>query len=835
MVSIFYTLLKALIVALTFGVHVITTIIAGASGIITSSDGTFLGTIINGESAFNPITPFDIFFNKYKLLDINFFDFTGVDEDSFIYVFRETVAEWYAITRLISCSILLVILLYVGIRMSMSTVADDKAKYKRMLADWVVSLVLIFILQYIIIFTIYCNNAIVSALRILSGSDTIIESIGFKILLIATNGIVGAGIESMASVIVYVMIVFQTIGFLLAYIKRMIKVGFLIMISPLISITYSIDKMGDGKAQALGNWLKEFVYTILIQPFHCVAYLALVKTAFDLLVTPTPIEWLEQFISPTYVQLTNGILAILCLKFVSDAEKIVRKIFGFQDDNSSTSMAAGVAMGVAALTKAKDVGAKTRKNINKTKALYGKALKNDLGVLSKTRAGQFITDRANKHHQKVDDKKSAKEEKKKEKNNLPLPDSKQGENGQTKKDINGAKTSQDGTKMSGSRRFLEKAKETAKEKGSALAKKTWDSMKQKASLSNALGIMAAAMAYSSGSTSAMEAIGLGSKVQEGTQEFFSSSTKAESDRNSDFDDVADEFAVEGGLDQLNNLNESDDFKVARKAMSESVKASASAEFHKEESERLAKKIAKKEKSNNSSYEELKELKDLKRIHDTEAKSDMKIAEQKRKEAEESWEKVSITDEEGNTEHPPKDWLEKTIDESGNENSLEKFKENVAEGIYDNAWKKAAMGPNSKDIDAELDAIRQLVLQAQLNKSGVKSFNELTVDEQASVNATTELLKNKIGLSVLNNTSFGQEEMKQTIIDNLGLNRDGDNKFIKGVSDFEKSSELFSHIQQYEHYMRWGQIAETYQNNRSYNGTDESLRKKDVARSVKRFK
>ena len=32
------------------------------------------------------------------------------------------------------------------------------------------------------------------------------------------------------------------------------------MISPLISITYSIDKIGDGKSQALNTWLKEFIY-----------------------------------------------------------------------------------------------------------------------------------------------------------------------------------------------------------------------------------------------------------------------------------------------------------------------------------------------------------------------------------------------------------------------------------------------------------------------------------------------------------------------------------------------------------------------------------------------
>ena len=60
------------------------------------------------------------------------------------------------------------------------------------------------------------------------------------------------------------MLVFQTLGLVISYINRMIKIAFLIIISPLISITYSIDKIGDGKSQALDTWLKEFVYTVLM-------------------------------------------------------------------------------------------------------------------------------------------------------------------------------------------------------------------------------------------------------------------------------------------------------------------------------------------------------------------------------------------------------------------------------------------------------------------------------------------------------------------------------------------------------------------------------------------
>ncbi len=41
----------------------------------------------------------------------------------------------------------------------------------------------------------------------------------------------------------------------------------LIIIAPLITITYSMDKMKDGQAQALNTWMREFMFNVLIQPF----------------------------------------------------------------------------------------------------------------------------------------------------------------------------------------------------------------------------------------------------------------------------------------------------------------------------------------------------------------------------------------------------------------------------------------------------------------------------------------------------------------------------------------------------------------------------------------
>ena len=316
-----------------------------------------IGIIAKMENTDDPgvITPYKIFFGKYDLLSVNMFKDVGTS-DGFGKVFRQSIATWYYIVRLIAVVILLVILVYVGIRMALASVADDKAKYKKMLFDWVVGLALIFVMHYIAIFTVYCNDAIVHAIESAYSSST--DGAEEMISAICEKALIGVGMIADFAMIVYIGIVFQTLFYLLAYINRTLKVGFLLVISPLITVTYSIDKMGDGKAQALEAWLKEYIYTILIQPFHCIIYYSFIGTAFSLVVPPSGGDY-------SYNTLAAGVLAILCIKFINDAEKIVRKIFGFQDDNSKTSMAAGAIMGVALAKNAAKMASGVKGGITK--------------------------------------------------------------------------------------------------------------------------------------------------------------------------------------------------------------------------------------------------------------------------------------------------------------------------------------------------------------------------------------------------------------------------------------------------------------------------------------
>lgn len=311
-------------------------------------------TAIGGAGAGEGVGSVDaIIFGEAGITSIDFFN---TSENDTINLIRDNVAVWYYVLRNLSIVILLGILLYVGIRMAISTVASDQAKYKKMFTDWAVSLALVFVLQYIMIFTIECNNVLVDTLNI---ARTNVQTEEGKTYDNALDQIAGQAWHvsftvGVSSTLVYIILVGMTIMFLIMYIKRMLTIGFLIVISPLITITYSIDKMGDGKSQALNAWLKEFVFNVLIQPFHCVIYLIFGNTAINLLT--------EQ------QTLASAVLAICMVLFIFKGEQIVRQIFNFNARSLGEAIggAAAITTGISML---KNKGEKDKKNKVDTKKM----------------------------------------------------------------------------------------------------------------------------------------------------------------------------------------------------------------------------------------------------------------------------------------------------------------------------------------------------------------------------------------------------------------------------------------------------------------------------------
>lgn len=312
-----------------------------------------MGFAIGGVNGIQDGFPLDkILFNDIPLLGINFFEQVDASAQSanMINALRDQISIWYVAIRNLAAIILGIMVLYVGIRMAISSVAEEKARYKRMLGDWVVSLVLLFVLHYIMIFIININDSLVGVLA--NARDTTTN--GATIMSEAWDGAMGLNAETVFSftrqlgyMIIYFMLAVMAFIFFATYVKRMITIAFLIMISPIITITYSLDRMGDGKSQALNTWFKNFVYNILLQPFHCIIYLALVQTALNTMSTGN---------------ISSVIVAIIMVFFMYQAEDIVKDIFHFEGKSVATTIAqaALVTSAVGLVSKAASGGSKVR-------------------------------------------------------------------------------------------------------------------------------------------------------------------------------------------------------------------------------------------------------------------------------------------------------------------------------------------------------------------------------------------------------------------------------------------------------------------------------------------
>lgn len=294
------------------------------------------------------LTPAEIFAGNVSALDANFFKTEsdhnselGGSEKSIVEQLKGTVAKWYVALRNIAIVGLLSALLYIGIRIVISSSAGDKAKYKQFFIDWVVALCLIFFMHYIMAFTMTMSETVTDILagnttnqgRIQqviieltdkTGNSTFTETDGTAIKFKSnfTNlARIKADYDSvslkMGYTILYIALTVYTVYFAFVYLKRLLMLAFFTMIAPLVALTYPLDKIKDGKAQAFNYWFKEYMFYALLQPLHMLLYTVFVSSALS-------------------VAANNLIYAIVALAFIVPAEKIVKQMFGIKGNTEST-------------------------------------------------------------------------------------------------------------------------------------------------------------------------------------------------------------------------------------------------------------------------------------------------------------------------------------------------------------------------------------------------------------------------------------------------------------------------------------------------------------------
>ena len=329
-----------------------------------------------------------------------------IEEQSTARQLQSIIASWYLALRNIALVALLSVLVYIGIRITLSSIASEKAKYKTMMVDWIVALCLVFLMHYIMSFSMTIVDKIIDAVSSITIEDEeskenkvkaietlkqtegnngeVKEKLGNAVEVILIDGSSGkgedrvknawkvlvkdqgddennqyrkyfftdAGLGSNATdennakvllwpannfmeqarmrlqlvrgdgdntpksvsygyAIIFVVLIIYTLIFAFTYLRRVLYMAFLTIIAPLVAITYPIDKISDGKAQAFNTWLREYIFNLLIQPLHLILYIILIGSAMKFAAN-------------------NIFYVVLALGFFMPAEKLLRSFFGFQ-------------------------------------------------------------------------------------------------------------------------------------------------------------------------------------------------------------------------------------------------------------------------------------------------------------------------------------------------------------------------------------------------------------------------------------------------------------------------------------------------------------------------
>lgn len=246
--------------------------------------------------------------NQYPIFNIDLFSETPNGPNSkFSNDIKQSAAVWYVSIRNIALVGMVISLIYVAIRMAIATVAEEKAKYKKMLTSWFIGLVLIFVIHYIIIIMLRLSSEFIDFIKTAIETDTSTSGMEKDILGNLWNTLNKTdGAQKIYIVILYMVLTYYELKFFIMYMFRVFKVFILTIIAPIISLTYPIDTIGDGRAQAFNHWLRMIMMEIFVQPIQLVIYIIFVYSASE-------------------IAKTVPIIGIIFIIALDNGEKIIRK------------------------------------------------------------------------------------------------------------------------------------------------------------------------------------------------------------------------------------------------------------------------------------------------------------------------------------------------------------------------------------------------------------------------------------------------------------------------------------------------------------------------------
>ncbi|MBQ8043511.1 MAG: hypothetical protein IJ272_05105 [Clostridia bacterium] len=325
--------------------------------------GDFFVNLIN-QIVGEDVTITALVYNQVDSVNPNFFD-DSVSGKGITANLKEAITTWYNVFKLVAVAVYIIALLAVGINILLASTGKGMEKVKELLGDWLKGVIFLFFIPYVMKYAFLLNEAIVDTLREeadvpsyavgssggSSANEWSAEEIEFRSPEFVSNytGKVAFGSDEASEgyikriqsyeqnfdlmrimrayagvtkkfiyVIIWFILIGQLISFIVQYYKRYFMIAFLIAMFPLICIFYGISvARGIKKKTEIGSWMKELFANIFIQMVQAIIYTV---------ITSVCVSVVSQDIQSSAT--LNWIVIILAINFVSEGEKLLRKIIG---------------------------------------------------------------------------------------------------------------------------------------------------------------------------------------------------------------------------------------------------------------------------------------------------------------------------------------------------------------------------------------------------------------------------------------------------------------------------------------------------------------------------
>ena len=207
-----------------------------------------------------------LFFGDFKFLDINIFNINTSKESNSKgneanANLKKGVAVWTNATRGFAVAISLLLFILGAVMLMLNSARTDSkatsiASLKNFLTDTVKGLMIALLITVVLAMILFAHDMVISIFnairyKMLENGAQSAEVIIYKNVL--DLDINGYGYS--VSFIAYLFMSAYHIKFLIIYINRLLTIGFLIVVSPIISVTYALDRIGDRKKSSSFKFL----------------------------------------------------------------------------------------------------------------------------------------------------------------------------------------------------------------------------------------------------------------------------------------------------------------------------------------------------------------------------------------------------------------------------------------------------------------------------------------------------------------------------------------------------------------------------------------------------